>query len=99
MVTWSIDGLVWNDELKDYPKKVVAIRVTGINTAGLQLTYQFEIPSPGEGETFIPFDELTESWAWEMSNLYNDTAAAEAYLAGETGTLTYGDSLPWMSSE
>lgn len=99
MVTWSISGLVWNDDAEDYPKRVERIRVTAINAAGLQLTYEFEIPLPVEGETFIPLEDLTEAWAWEMQDIYNDTAAAEAYLAGETGTLTYGDSLPWKSSE
>ena len=99
MVTWSISGLVWINDSEEYPKRVKRIRVTAINPAGLQLTYEFEIPLPVEGETFIPLEDLTEAWAWEMQDRYNDTAAAEAYLAGETGTLTYGDSLPWRSSE
>jgi len=100
MITWSINGLLWNNDLEEYPKRVVAIRVTARNTEGLQITYQFELPNPGEeSQTFTPFDELTEAWAWEMHNIYNYVEVAEAYLAGETGPLTYGDSLPWSASE
>lgn len=93
MVTWTIEALEYTNENTDYPKLVKFMWVRGEHSDGPVHHYAFVVPPPIPGEPYIPYEDLTKTWAYEVFEAYADKP--DGLLNDFAAETRRGFGLPW----
>lgn len=97
MVTWTIEGLEYDDTNPDYPKRVDLIHLKATHSSGPVHYFAIQLGMPSSVEAYTPFESLTEEWAFDVWRSIDPSEGQSSvvYLNDLVEGLTRGQAKPW----
>jgi hypothetical protein len=100
MITWTIEALEYDDTDPTYPKSVDLIHLKATHESGPIHYFAIQLQMPSEEQTYIPFESLTEEWAFDVWRSIDPSEGQSSvgYLNDLVSMQDRGQGKPWETT-